>query len=95
LCHEHGIEHRLTRGNHPWTNDQVERMNRPLKEATVKKYHYQTHQHLKEHLHAFLMASLPSASKLSEVSPLTNTSVTAGRKSQNALESIHAITPWD
>ena len=31
-------------------------MNRTLKEATVKKYHYQTHQHLKEHLHAFLMA---------------------------------------
>jgi hypothetical protein len=31
-------------------------MNRTLKEATVKKYHYQTHQHLKEHLQAFLMA---------------------------------------
>ena len=31
-------------------------MNRTLKEATVKKFYYQTHQHLKEHLHAFLMA---------------------------------------
>jgi hypothetical protein len=31
-------------------------MNRTLKEATVKKYHYRPHQHLKEHLHAFLMA---------------------------------------
>jgi hypothetical protein len=26
------------------------------KEATVRKYYYQTHQHLKEHLQAFQMA---------------------------------------
>jgi hypothetical protein len=55
-CNEHAIAHRLTKTNHPWTNGQVERMNRTLKEAMVKKYYYQTHQHLKEHLHAFLMA---------------------------------------
>jgi transposase InsO family protein len=55
-CDEHGIEHRLTKPNHPWTNGQVERMNRTLKEATVKRYHYGTHAQLKEHLHAFLMA---------------------------------------
>jgi transposase InsO family protein len=56
VCQEFGIDHRLTKTNHPWTNGQVERMNRTLKEATVKKYHYQTHQHLKEHLQAFLTA---------------------------------------
>jgi transposase InsO family protein len=56
ICHEHGIDHRLTKTNHPWTNGQVERMNRTLKEATVKKYYYETHDHLKEHLQAFLMA---------------------------------------
>jgi transposase InsO family protein len=56
VCQEHGIEHRLTKTSHPWTNGQVERMNRTLKEATVKKFYYQTHQYLKEHLHAFLMA---------------------------------------
>ena len=28
ICREHGIEHRLTKPNHPWTNGQVERMNR-------------------------------------------------------------------
>jgi hypothetical protein len=56
VCDGHAIAHRLTKTNHPWTNCQVERMNRTLKEATVKKYYYQTHQHLKEHLHAFLMA---------------------------------------
>ena len=27
LPREHGIEHRLTKPNHPWTNGQVERMN--------------------------------------------------------------------
>jgi len=44
VCVQHSIEHRLTKPNHPWTNGQVERMNRTLKEATVKRYHYQTHQ---------------------------------------------------
>jgi hypothetical protein len=28
-------------------------MNRTFEEATVKKFYYQTHQYLKEHLHAF------------------------------------------
>ena len=28
VCRAHGIEHRLTKPNHPWTNGQVERMNR-------------------------------------------------------------------
>ena len=39
LCCENGIEHRLTGIRHPWTNGQVERMNRTIKEATVKRYH--------------------------------------------------------
>jgi transposase InsO family protein len=56
ICQEHGIDHRLTKTTHPWTNGQVERMNRTLKDATVKKYHDQTPHHLKEHLHTFLMA---------------------------------------
>src|ERR1700682_1334249 len=56
VCDANGIEHRLTKPNHPWTNGQVERMNRTLKEATVKRYHYGSHAQLKEHIHAFLMA---------------------------------------
>jgi len=39
VCHEHGIAHRLTPVNHPWTKGQVERMNRTFKEAMAKKYH--------------------------------------------------------
>ncbi len=31
-------------------------MNRTLKEATVKRYHYGTHDQLKEHIQTFLMA---------------------------------------
>src|SRR5690349_14969784 len=56
VCREHGIEHRLTKPNHPWTNGQVERMNRTLKEATVLRYHYGAHVQLKAHIHTFLMA---------------------------------------
>lgn len=56
VCLENGIEHRFTKPNHPWTNGQVERMNRTLKEATVRRYHYSTHQQLEAHLHAFLDA---------------------------------------
>jgi len=56
LCTALGVEHRLTRINHPWTNGQVERMKRTVKEATVKRYYYQLHDRLKQHLHTFLMA---------------------------------------
>ena len=56
VCIEHGIEHRFTKPNHPWTNGQVERMNRTLKEATVKRYHYENRQQLEAHLTAFLDA---------------------------------------
>ena len=56
LCREYGIEHRMTKPNHPWTNGQVERMNRTLKEATVRRYHYDSHDQLRQHLGAFLDA---------------------------------------
>ena len=56
VCYENQIEHRLTKVNHPWTNGQVERMNRTLKEATVKRYYYDNHQQLREHLYNYLNA---------------------------------------
>ena len=56
ICRANGIEHRLTKLNHPWTNGQVERMNRTLKEATVNRYHYETHDQLRTHLADFVTA---------------------------------------
>lgn len=50
------VDHRLTRPAHPWTNGQVERMNRTLKEATVRRFHYDTHRQLEGHLADFVNA---------------------------------------
>jgi transposase InsO family protein len=55
-CEQHGIEHRLTKPRHPWTNGQVERMNRTIKEATVRRYHYGCHDELRHHLQLFVDA---------------------------------------
>jgi hypothetical protein len=33
----------LTKPNHPWTKGQVERMNRKIKDATVKRFHHDSH----------------------------------------------------
>ena len=55
-CAQNDIDHRLTKPNHPWTNGQVERMNRTIKDATVKRYHYESHEQLREHLRTFLDA---------------------------------------
>ena len=54
LCDEWGIEQRFTKPAHPWTNGQVERMNRMLKEATTKRFHYETTEQLNTHLQTFL-----------------------------------------
>lgn len=55
-CATNDIDHRLTKPNHPWTNGQVERMNRTLKEATVRRYYYDSHDQLRAHLAAFVDA---------------------------------------
>jgi transposase InsO family protein len=55
-CADLEIEHRLTKPRHPWTNGQVERMNRTLKDATVKRYHYGSHDELRHHLRLFVDA---------------------------------------
>jgi transposase InsO family protein len=70
ICEANGIEHRLTKPNRPWseedqptvrgivgpTNSQVERMNRTIKEATTKRRHHDSHAQLETHLELFLNA---------------------------------------
>ena len=84
ICEANGIEHRLTEPNHPWScedqktvrgtvfpsNGQVERMNRTIKEATVKRYHYDSHDQLRTHLADF-MAAYNFARRLKTINGLT------------------------
>lgn len=61
ICAEHGIEHRLTKLNHPWTNGQVGRMNRTFKAeqrclhcSAVNPYDDAIHDELRQHLQLFI-----------------------------------------
>lgn len=55
-CKQTKIEHRPTKPRCPWTNGQVERMNRTIKDATVKRYHYANPDKLRLHLQLFVDA---------------------------------------
>ena len=55
-CAENDIDHRLTKPNHPWTSGQVEKMNRTIKHATVRRHHHESHERLCQHLVIFLHA---------------------------------------
>lgn len=71
ICEAHDIEHRrLTKPNHPWTNGQVERKNRTIKEATIKRFHYDSHEQLRTLL-ADYMAAYNYARRLKTPSGLT------------------------
>jgi transposase InsO family protein len=52
----YALQPTITKPNHPWTNGQVERMNRTIKDATVKRFHYDNHDQLKTHLGDFMAA---------------------------------------
>ena len=56
VCKEHGITHKLTRPFHPWTNGQAERMNRTVKDAAIKAFHYPDLDSPKAHVLAFVSA---------------------------------------
>ena len=55
-CAQNNIDHRLTKPRHPWTNGQVERMSQTIKEATVRRFHYESHDQLRQHLADFVAA---------------------------------------
>ncbi len=75
-CRRHGIEHRLTKPNHPWTNGQVERMNR-----TIRKPRYEpittmtTPSCASTSPPSSMPTTWPSVSKLSLASLLISSSV--------------------
>jgi hypothetical protein len=84
ICGANGSEHRRTKPNHPWSPEdqktvrgtvfprdgQVERMNRTIKDATVKRFHHDSHDQLRSHLADF-MAAYNSARRLKTLSGLT------------------------
>jgi transposase InsO family protein len=70
------IDHRLTKPYHPWTNGQAVRMNRTIKDATVKRYFYETHNQLRVHLRDFVDA-YNFARRLKTLRGLTHTNSSA------------------
>jgi hypothetical protein len=74
----------------------VERMNRTLKEATVYRYYYDTHQQLREHLTTFLLA-YNFAKRLKTWKSLTLYEFICHQwqSSLNAFYPIRPISLWD
>ena len=70
ICKSNAIEHRITKLNRPWTNGQVEWMNRTIKDATVKRFHHENHGQLRTHL-AELLAACNLARRLKTLNGLT------------------------
>jgi transposase InsO family protein len=94
VCDEHDIKHKLTEVNHPWTNGQVERMNRTIKEATVKRF-ITIAMSSSAPTCGFspMLTIMPAASRRYAASHPTNSSIEPGRKSPNASGSTRYTSP--
>ena len=92
---EHGIGHRPTKPDRPWTNGRVERMNRTIREATVERYHYGSHDQLRHHLQLPIAAS-NHARRLKTLRGLTRpagSSASSGRTARSASTLARSTTP--
>jgi hypothetical protein len=58
-CRVNGIWHGSTQANHAWTDGQVERMNRTIREAAVKRFHYDSRDQLRRSLDVLTAYNLP------------------------------------
>ena len=53
-CEEYNIDHRLTKPCTPQTNGMVERVNRTIKDSTIKTKEYKNHQEMEDDLNKFM-----------------------------------------
>ncbi|MCD1585056.1 integrase core domain-containing protein [Halomonas sp. IOP_14] len=53
VCHRYGLANEAL---HPWTNGQVKRMNRTIKEVTTRAFHCTSLEQLQSHLKNYLWA---------------------------------------
>ncbi|KMK67255.1 integrase family protein [Puniceibacterium sp. IMCC21224] len=104
ICEANGNEHRPAKPNHPRTNgpplgdclqsprgQRVERMNRTIKDANVKRFHCDIHAKLRTHLANFMTAyNYARGSRYSAASRHTNTSAKSGLPSR---EIHHSTDP--
>lgn len=70
ICEANAIKHHLTRPKHSWTNGQVERTNRTIRNTTVRRVHYDSHDQMREHL-TDVMAACNFARPLKTLGDLT------------------------
>ena len=54
VCERNNIKHKLTKFKHPWTNGQVERFNKQMKDKTTKVCRYRTQAELKQSIENWL-----------------------------------------
>jgi hypothetical protein len=60
-CAAHDIDHRFTSIDYPWAGGQLERMNRTIEDATVKRFQYDSRDQLPPHLDHLVYASTSAA----------------------------------
>jgi len=71
-------------------------MIRTIKEATVKRFHYESHEQLRVHLADFMAAFYFARRRRRSVAlRLTNTPLKSGRQTQISSSSIRSARCWD